>query len=268
VPPLFPATLSLYAVACALFLAHLGVQREAGAGIARAARVALLAAFASHAVDIGWLCTHGLHPVVNAREALSFVSWLTCGAYLLTSLRNPVPIVGALVVPVTMVLNVAARLTPSSEAPRASSLLGSVHITLATAGVALFAVAAGGAVVYLVEERALKRHKAGWRRGPGLETLDRLNRRFIVLGFPLFTVALITGAVWVMRLPSASGLFTPQYLMAAVTWCLYAALLSARVTLGWRGRRAALLTLAGFATSLVVLIIYLVRGIYQVGGGA
>src|SRR5581483_8337678 len=72
-PPLFPATLAFYAVACVLYLAHLV---SASAGIARGARVALAVAFASHAVDIGWLCTHGLHPVVNAREALSFASWL------------------------------------------------------------------------------------------------------------------------------------------------------------------------------------------------
>jgi ABC-type uncharacterized transport system permease subunit len=261
VPPLFPLTLALYAVSCTLFLAHLWSRREAGAGIAKAARVALAFAFASHAVDIGWLCTHGLHPVVNVREALSFASWLACGVYLLLQLRVQVPVVGALVVPMTMVLNVAARLTPSPEVARAGSLLGTVHIVLATAGVALFLVAAGGAVVYLVEERNLKLKRPGrlWKRGPALETLDRLNRRFILLGFPPFTVALITGAVWVMRLRASHGLFTPQYALAATTWLLYAGLLAARVTLGWRGRRAALMTLAGFATSMVVLGIYFVR---------
>jgi ABC-type uncharacterized transport system permease subunit len=261
-PPLFPATLSLYAVACTLFLAHLWTQRDAGQGVARAARIALGVAFASHAVDIGWLCMHGLHPVVNAREALSFASWLICGAYLAAQVRYSMPVVGTLVVPITIILDVAARLTPSAEAPRAGSVLGSVHITLATAGVALFAVAAGGAVVYLVEERNLKRRRTPrlTQRGPALETLDRLNRRFIVLGFPVFTVALITGAVWVMRIPGSHGLFTPQYAMAAATWILYATLLTARVTLGWRGRRAALMTLLGFATALTVLLIYFVRG--------
>jgi ABC-type uncharacterized transport system permease subunit len=261
-PPLFPATLALYAVACALYLAHLMAGSQ---GLARAGRGALAAAFASQALDIGWLCTHGLHPAVNAREALSFAAWLTVGAYLLYSVRTRVPVVGALVVPVTMVLNLAARLSPSKEVVRGVTTLGAVHITLATAGVALFAVAAGGAVIYLIEERALKAHRAGrlFKRGAALETLDRLNRRCIIFGFPLFTVAVITGAVWGVQLHDK--LFTPQYSIAAAAWIMYAVLLVARVTAGWRGRRAAVLTIGGFATSLTVLLIYFVRGL---GGAA
>src|SRR5437867_1467779 len=117
-PPLFPATLACYAVACVLYLVHVVSSRGALESLARGARVALTVAFLSHAIDIGWLCTHGQHPIVNAREALSFASWLICGAYLLASLKYSVPVVGALVVPGTLVLNIAARLTPSSEAPR------------------------------------------------------------------------------------------------------------------------------------------------------
>jgi ABC-type uncharacterized transport system permease subunit len=265
-PPLFPATLALYAVAATLFLAHVVVSSRAGGsavpGLASGARIALGVAFLSHGVDIAWLCIHGQHPAVNAREALSFASWLMCGAYLTASFRFQVPVVGALVVPGTMVLDVAARLSPNQEIPHASSLLGTIHITLATAGVALFAVAAGGAVIYLFAERNLKAHKKGklLRGGPALETLDTLNRRCIVLGFPIFTVAMVTGAVWVMRIPGA-GVFTPQYAIATVAWILWAALLLARVTAGWRGRRAALMTLAGFATSMIVLLLYFWRGV-------
>jgi ABC-type uncharacterized transport system permease subunit len=182
-----------------------------------------------------------------------------CGAYLGATLRFNIPVVGALVVPVTMVLDVAARLVPTAEAHTGGiSTLGITHITLATAGIALFAVAAGGAVVYLLEERRLKRHKSALKHGIALETLDRLNRRCITFGFPLFTVAMITGAVWVARL--SDTFFTPQYAISTVAWLLYAALLVARLTAGWRGRRAALMTIAGFATALTVLLFYVIRG--------
>lgn len=263
-PPLFAVTMALYAVSCALYLTHL-VAGAGSAGIARAARIALGIAFLSQAVDIGWLCVRGQHPAVNAREALSFAAWLICGAYLLVSFRFRVPVIGALVVPVTMVLDVAARLSPSREAVHGVSALGAVHIILATSGIAMFAVAAGGAIVYLVEERNLKRHRAGrlFKRGPALETLDRLNRRCIIFGFPLFTVAVITGAIWGIRLHDQ--LFTPQYSIAVAAWLMYAALLVARVTGGWRGRRAAIMTIGGFATSLTVLLIYFVRGVGTIG---
>jgi ABC-type uncharacterized transport system permease subunit len=262
-PPLFPVTLALYAVALSLYLAHLMAGTQS---LARAARIALGAAFASQAVDIGWLCVHGLHPAISAREAMSFAAWLICGAYLALSFKYRVPVVGALVVPVTMVLNLAARLSPEKEPAHGVSTLGAVHITLATAGVALFAVAAGAAVVYLIEERNLKAHRAQkiFKRGAALETLDRLNRRCIVFGFPLFTLALITGAVWGVQL--RDQLFTPQYSIAAAAWIMYAVLIVARVTAGWRGRRAAIVTLGGFATSLTVLLIYYVRGFAGAAG--
>jgi ABC-type uncharacterized transport system permease subunit len=258
--PLFPVTLALYAVSCALYLAHIMTDATQ---LARVARLALAAAFVSQAVDIGWLCAHGMHPLLNASEALSFASWLICGAYLLVSLRSYVPVVGALVVPVTMVLDAAARLSPSRESPQQHlSLLGAVHITLATGGLALFAVAAGGAVICLLEERNLKKHRGGGRlfkRGAALETLDTLNRRCVDFGFTLYTVAVILGAIWSRQLNNS--IFTPQYTIATAAWIMFAVLLVARVTSGLRGRRAAILTLGGFATSLTVLLIYFVRGL-------
>jgi ABC-type uncharacterized transport system permease subunit len=261
-PPLFPFTLALYAVSGTLYLAFLLSVGADGQVMSRAARIALAAAFASQAIDIGWLCAHGMHPVVNAREAVFFISFLLSGIFLATSFRFEMPVLGAMVVPAIVVLDVAARLTPSAEAPHAGTLLASVHITLASTGVALFAVAAGGAVIYLLSERNLKAHKTGrlLTHGPALETLDRLNRRCIVIGFPVFTVAMVTGAMWVMRLPG-QGVFTTRYMMSTVTWLLYAGLLLARVTAGWRGRKAALMTLAGFATAMVVLIAYFLRGV-------
>src|SRR5262249_7546407 len=94
-------------------------------------------------------------------------------------------------------------------------------------------------------------------KGAPLEALDRLSHRLIWVGFPIFTVALVLGAVWVAKL--GESLDRPEYPIAAVTWCAYAALLVVRQADGWRGRRAARLTLAGFGAALLVLVIYLVR---------
>ncbi|MSP59361.1 MAG: hypothetical protein EXR72_03290 [Myxococcales bacterium] len=264
-PPAFPLTLALYAVSCTLYLAHSSTGERATQRLADVARIALAAAFVSHAVDIGYLCVQGTHPFVDVREVLSFLAWLTIGAYLATTFRYPLPLVGALLVPVTIVLDVAARLGPARGGPaHASTLLGTMHIGLATAGVAIFAVAAVDAAVYLVAEGQLKRRRFGplFKKGPPLEKLDQLNRRCILLGFPLFTVAMITGTIWVMRLQGggAHRLLTPQYAMSTLAWVLFAGLLVARVAVGLRGRRAALVTLAGFGAALGVVAIYYLRG--------
>jgi ABC-type uncharacterized transport system permease subunit len=264
-PPLFPLTLSLYAVACALYLAHSATGGAGSERLASVARVALSAAFFSHAADIGFLCVRGAHPFSSAREALSFVAWLSIGAYLATTLRYRLPLVGALLVPITIVLDVAARLGPTAPGEaHAATVLATLHIGLATAGVAVFAVAAVDALVYLYAEGQLKHPRAGalFKKGPPLEALDALNRRCIALGFPMFTVAMVTGAIWVTRLPGggAHRLLRPEYVMSTVAWALYAGLLVARGIGGWRGRRAALMTLGGFGAALGVLAIYYLRG--------
>ena len=121
-------------------------------------------------------------------------------------------------------------------------------------------------MVYLYAERRLKAHRIqrgdGLSTLPSLEVLDRLHGRCIQFGFPLFTVAMITGAIWLTRLPGGGPhrLLQPQYLFSTVAWVLYAGLLLARFLIGWRGRRAAQVTIGGFVASLAVLGIYYLRG--------
>src|SRR5436189_26863 len=83
-------------------------------------------------------------------------------------------------------------------------------------------LALGLAVLSLFEDRKLRRKEFGPLRGRAtpLETLDRLASRCVSVGFPIFTVAIVTGAMWIARLgvlrrPTA---FRPEYLIAVVTW--------------------------------------------------
>lgn len=263
-PPLFPLTLALYAVACTLYCVAVA-QPQLGT-LARAARLVLALAFVSHAVDIGWLCLHGHSPSSEAREAVFFAAWAAIGVLLLFTVRTPLPVVAVLVAPLALFLIVAARLAPA-EMPRTASVLRSLHIFCATLGLALFTVAAGTSIIYLLTERQLKGHHLGQlgKRGPALFTLDALGRRSILLGFAVFTLALVTGGVFLASHATwtAAALLQPQYLLSIVTWVLYAVLLVSRAAYGMRGRRAALLTLIGYAAAMGVLLIYYLRGLRE-----
>ena len=216
----------------------------------------------AHGTDIGWRGIEHVHPAESVREAIGFLAFITTGGYLLASARYRLTLGGVVVMPVSLVLLLLARLTPAGAAPEDLSMLGRIHISLATVGVGIFALASALSAIYLVEDRALKRKKfdalAFKDRGAPLEALDRLSHRLIWVGFPIFTVALVLGAVWTSRL--GEGLGRVEYLLAAVTWIAFAALLVARQIYGWRGRRAAKLTLEGFSTALAVLVIYLSAG--------
>lgn len=257
---LYPV-LALYGLASALYLAFFMAPRD---GVARAAKATLLLAFLCHMIDIGQRGVHGVHPITSTAEAVSFTAWLIAGGYLLISLRYKLLVVGGFVAPVVLVLLVLARLTPGAAVattPTALGALGRIHITLSTAGLALFALAAAVAGIYLVSESQLRHKKLGplLQRGPALATLDAIGHRCITVGFPVFTVAIVTGAIWVARLPHPG--MRPEYSVSIATWSAFAALLLARTTAGWQGRRAAWLTLVGFAGLLAVVMIYILRAL-------
>jgi ABC-type uncharacterized transport system permease subunit len=149
------------------------------------------------------------------------------------------------------------------EGSAPASSLGTLHIFLATLGVATFALASVIEVLYLVQERRLKRKQMDRLRGGGapLDTLDRLAARCVSIGFPIFTLALITGALWVARLGilHRGGAVRPEYLLALASWVAFGVLLVARVGGGWQGRRAAWLTVSGFAGVVLVVLGYFIR---------
>jgi ABC-type uncharacterized transport system permease subunit len=255
--PAFWVAVAAYAAAAIALLVVLGGHTRL-----RPLAVGLVAvAFVAHGIDIGWRGTEGVHPAQSVRESLGFLAFIVTGGYLLASARYRLTLGGVAVMPISLVLLVAARLSPAGTAPEDLSALGRIHISLATIGVGIFALASALSAIYLIEERALRRKRfdtAAFKDGGApLEALERLSHRLIWVGFPIFTVALVLGAIWVSKL--GESLDRPEYPLAAVTWMFYAALLVVRQAYGWRGRRAARLTLAGFAAALLVLVIYLVR---------
>jgi ABC-type uncharacterized transport system permease subunit len=259
--PAFWVAVVAYALAgAALFLVLAGKAKL------RPAALALVAvAFIAHGTDIGWRGTEHVHPAQSVREAIGFLAFILTGGYLLASVRYRLTIGGVVVMPVSLIMLVAARLTPAGTEPEGLSTLGRIHISLATIGVGVFALASALSAIYLVEERALKRKRfdtlAFKDRGAPLEALETMSMRLIWIGFPIFTIALVLGAIWVSKL--GESLDRPEYPLAAVTWLAFAGLLVARQVYGWRGRRAAKLTLAGFSAAVAVLAIYLVRRIVE-----
>ncbi len=257
VSPAFGVAVALYGVSALLWL---GVFMQAPRWLIRAGYVTLIAAFVAHGVEIGWRGVLGVHPGTSVREAFGFFAWVLAGGYLVVLWRYRFEVLGAVVAPVTLALLAMARLSPAGTPSAAFELIGRIHISLATVGVAMFALASAAACMYLLGDRSLKRKRFDgvlFRRGIPLETLDLLSHRLVLFGFPIFTIALMLGAIWVTQ--RASGFDRVEYPLSLITWVSFASLIVARTVRGWRGRRAALLTIVGFSAAILVLGIYLAR---------
>jgi ABC-type uncharacterized transport system permease subunit len=243
---------------------YLGFHAGFGAAAARVGRYFLVVAWAAHLAEIGVRCVRGQHPLSSTSEAIVFTAWMVSGGFLLASFRYRVQAAGAFAVPVALVLLLLARIGPD-EQPQAplGSPLATVHILFATMGVATFALAAVLAIVYLLQERRFKRKRfdlLGSDAAP-LATLDRLAAACVSFGFPIFTLTLVTGAAWIAKLGllHTGGAVRPEYLLTVIAWAVLGGLLLARMAVGWRGRRAAWLTVGGFSAAALVLVGYFLR---------
>jgi ABC-type uncharacterized transport system permease subunit len=256
---LFTTTAALYAAAAFLFLGFLVGMPD---GVLPWARRSLAVGFVVQFAELGARGIAGLHPVSSVREAAGFLAWVAVGIYLYFERKRTLDAVGAIVSPGALILFLAARLTPADTESNIPTMgiIGRVHILLASIGISVFAIAAASAILYLLEARQLRRRKmsAIVKKGAALDTLDRISHRCVEIGFPIFTVALITGVVWSAQMSIG---IRPEHVIAGASWIAFAVVLLARVTAGWRGRRAAAITLFGFVSTMVVLTFYFVRAV-------
>jgi cytochrome c-type biogenesis protein CcsB len=85
---------------------------------------------------------------------------------------------------------------------------------------------------------------------PPTRVLDDLNYKAIMVGFPLLTLGIITGAAWANYAWGTYWSWDPKETWSLIVWFIYAAFLHARFTKGWVGKRAAWLSVIGFAATI------------------
>jgi ABC-type uncharacterized transport system permease subunit len=217
-------------------------------------------------VRLGWLAQTGLllaqavgadgFPWGTWAGSLNLFVWMCVGAYLVWGCRSSFALLGLGVMPLALVLFVLAWAAGGAGAGRRSefgSAFLAAHVGLVLAAFAGFTLAAGLAALYLWQEGRLKRRASGVLRlrAPSLAALDRLTARTIAVALPLLTVGIGIGFA---RLEAEGRGFDAVIALALVAWLVYASFLVLRLELGWRGRRAAWVALAGFLVVIVLRI--------------
>lgn len=254
---LFKISLLTYFAATVLYLVDIIAKREKAG---RAGRWVLVGGFALHcATLVVRYLEAGYTPVSSLHESLSFSAWSLVGIYLLFDLRYRLSVIGAFITPlalVTMIFGGATVTRATQLNPMLKSWWFPVHVTLAFLGNAVFTLAAVVSVMYLIQERMLKSKKFSrlFYQLPSLSTLDQINYKCLSFGFPLMTMGIISGAVWANAAWGGYWRWDPKETWALITWFLYAALLHGRMMAGWRGRRAAIFSIVGFACLLFTFL--------------
>jgi cytochrome c-type biogenesis protein CcsB len=178
------------------------------------------------------------------------------GAYLVALLKYELRWLGLLVsISVLLTLGTAVTVLYVPSAPLVPALKSPwliIHVSTAiiSGGVFLLANVIAAAYLYL-DNMETKGERTAWaKRLPSLEVLDQLSYRLVAFVFPLWTFSVIAGAIWAESAWGRYWGWDPKETWAFITWVAYAAYLHARVTVGWRGRRAAWLCLLAGSTFL------------------
>lgn len=216
--------------------------------------------FINHTLAIIYRYAVGDHlPITTPHEAASFFAWCTVLLYFIMEFRYKVGLLGSFIMPIVFLLMLGSammsrELRPLGEMDAAlkSYWLG-IHTLFAFTANAAFALACVTGVMYLLQEHYLKSKKLGdlFERLPDIQTLDYLNYRLISIGFPALAVAMATGSLWASSSFGTFWRWDPRETLALVTFCIYALILHARLVAGWRGKRAAVLSIIGFITVIV-----------------
>ena len=148
---------------------------------------------------------------------------------------------------VTLLYRPSAPLMPALKSPWLV-----IHVSAAIISGGVFLLANCIAGTYLILDRyEQKGIRPVWaEKLPTLEALDNLSYRLVALVFPLWTFSVIAGAIWAEAAWGRYWGWDPKETWAFITWVAYAAYLHARVTVGWRGRKAAWLCLLAGSTFL------------------
>jgi len=249
----------LTAVLYALAGLAAGVGVVFGHPRASRAGVGLLVAGAlTHAAAFSVL--HRLDPppqLTDMAMAMSFTALVGTLAYLALLRRFRVLGLAAPVAAVAFVCaaTAALRLPLSSPQPEADGSLPHAHVLLASAGLALQGLAALAGALFLAEHRRLKRRLPLAPAGlPSLEALDRAGSLALAIGFPLLTLGVLTGALWVYEDPNAALTGSAHEIGTLIAWAVSAALTFQRFVTHPGARRCALSALLSFGLFSVAVL--------------
>ncbi|PVZ10100.1 c-type cytochrome biogenesis protein CcsB [Actinomycetospora cinnamomea] len=214
-------------------------------------------------------------PWGNMYEFTAAICLVAVGAWLVVLRRRPeLRRLGVFVLlPVIVLMFLAGTVLYTRTAPVVPALRSywlTIHVSAAVIASGILLLAGVASCLYLLRAaHETNPARLAWTsRLPGADVLDRVAYRATALAFPIWTFAVITGAIWAEAAWGRYWGWDPKETTAFVAWVVYAGYLHARSTAGWRGRRAAVINVVGFAVMIFNLFFVnlVVTGLHSYAG--
>ena len=240
----------------------------------------------------------GYFPLSNLYESLLFLTWSLLTIYLYIENKTNSRLIGAILIPITLLISGFANLTLSPEMQKSSPLVPALqsnwlmlHVSMMLLSYATLVMGSLLCLLFLVisryedvELKAIENSSlplynimldyyeakvispsnniSEFGKLKLLQSLDNWSYRIIGLGFPFLTIGIISGGVWANEAWGSYWSWDPKETWALITWLVFATYLHARITKGWEGKKTAILGGLGF---FIIWICYL--GVNFLGKG-
>ena len=244
-----------------------------------------------------WIIS-GYFPLSNLYESLLFLTWTLLTVYLYIEFKTKSKLIGATLIPVTLLINGFANLKLPLEMQKASPLVPALQSNWLMMHVSMMMLSYGTLIIgsllsllflvisrgqeidlkpinnaylsfsnivgtyYEKQDRQLPIEYESLGKQKLLYSLDNWSYRVIGLGFPFLTIGIIAGGVWANEAWGSYWSWDPKETWALITWIVFASYLHSRLTKGWEGKKTAILGSLGF---IVIWICYL--GVNFLGKG-
>jgi len=190
----------------------------------------------------------GRAPFSNMFESLVLFAWTVAVVYLLLRIRTKMPWLAAAAAALSALALAHASTFESAIRPLMPALQSnwlSFHVMTCFLGYGAFAISALAATGFLMVSR-----KGSTVQEESRKTLETVVSQTISFGFLFLTLGILTGAVWANSAWGTYWSWDPKETWSLITWFIYAAFLHFNFMRGWRGRRAAWISIIGFLSVL------------------
>ncbi len=195
--------------------------------------------------------------ILSFGHALNLITWLMLVMYLIGSLFYPLKGLQILLYPLAALSVILAVALPGQSSGYAvSNLPFIIHVGASILAYCLFGIATLLAVLIILLERDLRRHKmsALMRFLPPLLSLEKLMYQAIWMGFILLTISVASGTFFSETVFGIPFQWTHKAVFGVTSWLIYAVLLYLRSSRSWRGKKAAWWVIAGFFSLMLAYI--------------
>jgi cytochrome c-type biogenesis protein CcsB len=212
--------------------------------------------FLCHTLFVVFIGIERMHfPITNLPESLCFFAWCISLAFMIANFRYRINALGAFILPLVSVLLIVSQIIweeNHSIPPRLKSGWVYFHSSVAFLAYAAFFLTFISGILYLVQEKELKGKKFRFLyfRLPSLQVCDELLRRSLYVGFVSMSLTIVSGAFWAQQAWGRFWSWDPKETASLITWGIYFMLINYRLSARWHGRRAAYISILGFASAL------------------